>query len=133
MKTKKILICVLIFAFFFNVAYAGTAADTEKKKSKEEKEQEDLANTPSLKAIGQDIGKIYTSPFRMKKKDFLVWGGVALVTGVLIANDEKIYREIKDYQADHKWVDDVSPTITKLGLGEYNLGIAGLFYLGGMA
>jgi membrane-associated phospholipid phosphatase len=85
-----------------------------------------------FKAVLQDQGKILTSPFHMKGKDFLLWGGVALVTGVLIVKDEAIYREIKEFQEKNEWVDDISPKVTRLGLGEWNLGIAGAFYLGGL-
>jgi membrane-associated phospholipid phosphatase len=92
----------------------------------------DPSKTPFLKSVLQDEGRLFTSPFRMKGKDFAIWGGVLLTTGLLIANDEKIYEEFKEYQEKHSWVDDVSPKITKLGLGEWNLGIAGVFYLGGL-
>jgi membrane-associated phospholipid phosphatase len=68
----------------------------------------------------------------LKGKDFALWGGVVLVTGILIANDVPIYKEIKEFQLKHKWVSDVSPTITRLGLGEWTLGTAGAFYLGGL-
>ncbi len=85
-----------------------------------------------FKAVLQDQGKILSSPFRMKGKDFLLWGSVALVTGALIVKDEAIYREIKKFQEKNEWVDDISPKVTKLGLGEWNLGITGAFYLGGL-
>jgi membrane-associated phospholipid phosphatase len=143
MKTKKILICVVMMLFLFQAAIAETAAKTgNKQEMKQEKEEEkgdekqnEIQNdkkAPFFKSLLQDQGRIWSSPFRMKGKDFLVWGGVALVTGVLIANDEVIYREFKEFQGKHKWVDDISPHVTKLGLGEWNLGIAGAFYLGGL-
>ncbi len=150
MKRKKNFSYLLMFLFLFQVVYAGEMAGTaaegtgdkkdrskkleEKQEPEEQKEQKTKKkHTPFFKSILKDQGSIWTSPFRMKTKDVLIWGGVALLTGVMIANDEEIYREFKDYQADNKWVDDVSPQVTKLGLGEYNLGIAGLFYLGGLA
>lgn len=96
-----------------------------------EESEDNPAKTRTFKAIWQDEGRILTSPFRMKGKDFLLWGSVAAVTGLLIATDEQTYESIKDFQAKNDWVDDISPKVTKLGLGEWNLGIAGLFYLGG--
>lgn len=137
METKKILVCVLMVLFFFHAAVAETASDTDGERKEEKKKQEEKGKTPKkktpfFKSLLQDQGRIWSSPSRMKGKDFLVWGGVALVTGVLIANDELIYREFKEYQSKHKWVDDISPQVTKLGLGEWNLGIAGAFYLGGL-
>ena len=104
------------------------AEQEEKEKNKDKKEK----NTPFFKSLLQDQGRILTSPFRMKGKDFALWGGIAAVTGILIATDEDTYREIKDFQANHKWVSDISPKVTRLGLGEWNLGIAGAFYLGGL-
>ena len=40
---------------------------------------------------------------------------------------------MKDYQSRNHWVDKVSPVVTQLGDGFINLGIAGGFYLGGLA
>jgi len=89
-------------------------------------------DAPFFKALLEDEGKILSSPFRMKGKDFLLVGGAAVLTGILIATDESSYREIKNFQSKNKWVDDLSPKITKLGLGEWNLGIAGAFYFSGL-
>lgn len=124
---------MLMFVFLFQAAFADAAAKSDEPGKEEEKKQEKARkDTPFFKSLLQDQGKILTSPLRMKTKDFLLWGSVAVVTGVLIANDEMIYREFKEYQAKHSWVDDISPQVTKFGLGEYNLGIAGAFYLGGL-
>ncbi|MGD2085979.1 MAG: phosphatase PAP2 family protein [Candidatus Aminicenantes bacterium] len=126
MKMKKIVIFMLMAVIFLNgplMLADGTAGESNNKTEKEPR---------FFKAVWQDLGKILTSPFRMKGKDFLIWGGVVLVTGVLIANDEAIYREIKKFQQKNEWVDDISPKVTRLGLGEWNLGIAGAFYLGGL-
>ena len=137
MTKKKKIVCVLMIAFFFHMVMAEAVVNQSKtgkkdKKKQEKKTEKSEKKTPFFKSILEDEGEIFTSPFRMKGKDFLIWGGVALVTGVLIANDVAIYREFKSFQDKHKWVDDISPKITKLGLGEYNLGIAGAFYLGGL-
>lgn len=142
MNKKKILISILMVLFLLAGLPALITADQvdkeqEKKSdtspapSTDEKKDAE-ANTPFFKSLWQDEGRILSSPARMKGKSFLVWGGVAVVTGFLIANDEAIYRNFKKFQANHKWVDDVSPQVTKLGLGEWNLGIAGMFYAGGL-
>ncbi|MCP4213791.1 MAG: phosphatase PAP2 family protein, partial [bacterium] len=99
---------------------------------KTEKQQKTRKKKPFFKALGSDIGRIFTSPLRMKGKDFLIWGGVAAITGLLIANDEKIYADFKTFQSKHDWVDKISPQITKLGEGYASLGLAGAFYLGGV-
>lgn len=128
-----LMVLFLLAGFPALAADSGNKAESNVKKGEDsEKEEEEKAkDAPFFKAVLQDNGRILTSPFRIKGRQFLYWGGTLLVTGLLIANDETIYRDFKDYQAKNKWVDDVSPKITKLGLGEYNLGIAGLFYLGG--
>lgn len=140
MEAKKLLIIMLTVLFCLNGTVMGAgipspeetaAADAQTGTEETEETKEDPAKTPTFKAIWQDEGRILTSPFRMKGKDLLLWGGVAAVTGLLIATDEKTYESIKDFQARNDWVDDISPKVTKLGLGEWNLGIAGLFYLGG--
>ena len=126
MKMKKITIFLVMAMILFNAPLMPADETADESGNKTEKEPR------FFKTVLQDQGKILTSPFRMKGKDFLLWGGVALVTGVLIANDETIYREIKEFQQKNEWVDDISPKVTKLGLGEWNLGIAGAFYLGGL-
>jgi len=158
-RMKKILTYVTVMLFFLNVP--GLAADSTNETKKQEQTQakktdetqdetqdeiqdetqdetqgtpQDAAQKkqPFFKSVLNDHGRILTSPFRIKTKQLLVWGGVLAVTGVMIANDEAIYREFKKYQGKHKWVDDISPSITKLGLGEWNLGIAGAFHAGGL-
>lgn len=126
---KKIIACILPALFLI---YPLAAQETVPAEKNEKKETTSPASTPLFKSILQDQGRIFSSPFRMKGKDFALWGGVALVTGILIANDEVIYREIKEFQDKHTWVSDVSPKITRLGLGEWTLGTAGAFYLGGL-
>jgi membrane-associated phospholipid phosphatase len=137
MKLKKLVIYAMAISVFF---YGSVILPREKSdqpvnqhQETDTEQQEKTEKEPSFfKCVLQDQGKILTSPLRIKGKDLLLWGGVALVTGVLIANDESIYRDIKEFQGKHQWVDDISPKVTKLGLGEWNLGIAGAFYLGGL-
>jgi membrane-associated phospholipid phosphatase len=140
MKQKKLITYIVIILFILNglPVFAGEQSQEQEEEEQttevqDEKKEEQPADKPFFKAVGQDIGHIFTSPGRIKSKHLWIWGGTALITGILIANDETIYRNFKDYQAKHKWVDDISPKVTKLGLGEWNLGIAGLFYLGGLA
>jgi len=126
MKMKKLTIFLVMAVIFFNGLLRPTNETANESNYKTGKEPH------FFKAVIQDQGKILSSPFRMKGKDFLLWGSVALVTGVLIVKDEAIYREIKKFQEKNEWVDDVSPKVTQLGLGEWNLGITGAFYLGGL-
>jgi hypothetical protein len=88
---------------------------------------------PFVEKVVEYETRIWTSPLRMRTKDLLAWGSVVAGTVYLITNDESIYRNIKDYQNEHEWVDRISPHVTRLGEGEITLSIAGLFYLGGLA
>jgi membrane-associated phospholipid phosphatase len=140
MKSNKCFILIFLFLFFVRTTM-GLGQDTEikEKNNKNNKSEAEKSSSESkekqdsfLQAILKDEVEIFTSPFRMKGTDWLVWGSVALITGILIANDEVIYQNIKDYQNNHEWVDRISPVATKLGDGFVNLGIAGGFYLGGL-
>ena len=130
---KKTITIVLVLLFLFqSIALAAdseSARDSELNKPKEKKK--DPSKTPFFKALGQDIGHIFTSPGRIRGKDWLTIGGVALITGILIHNDEKIYQEFKQFQRKNEWADKFSGKVTKLGDGGFNLGVSGVFYLGG--
>jgi membrane-associated phospholipid phosphatase len=76
---------------------------------------------------------MWTAPYRLDLKGSLVFGGVLVGAGILIANDEGIYRGFKTFQKNNSWVDKVSPRITLLGDWGIDCGIAGLFVLGGLA
>jgi membrane-associated phospholipid phosphatase len=128
---KKWISLFLVLCLCTILLPAHPDTNQSKKKSYQEQTNRD-AYTPFLKAMIEDQASIWTSPFRIKKKDIVKWLASALITGILIANDEAIYKHIKGFQNDHPWVDDLSPKITVLGDGALNLGICGLFYLGGM-
>ena len=131
---KKIYIAyLLVFLFIFQTFLLSASDKSENdKKNKKKIEKKDDSKAPFFKALGQDIGHIFTSPFRIKSKDLLLIGGVIAITGILINNDEAIYRSIKDFQSKNEWVDKISPKVTKMGDGGFNLGVSGLFYLGGL-
>lgn len=133
---KKMVSGVLILFFFVSVPGIHSASprqEAEKSRQKETEKEKKRDREKKSSLIGnfwRDNGRIWTSPFRISGTQWLVWGGVALVTGVMIANDESIYRNIKDYQNDHQWVDDISPFFCRLCEG-YPFPIAGAFLLGG--
>jgi membrane-associated phospholipid phosphatase len=79
----------------------------------------------------QDEAEMWTAPFHLDWRGFMVLSTVLVGTGVLIANDESIYENFKLYQGRHPWVDKVSPAVTMLGDWGVDCGIAGLFFLGG--
>jgi membrane-associated phospholipid phosphatase len=63
----------------------------------------------------KDAGQIWSYPFHIRTDDILPIIGLAAVTGLVIANDESIFRGFQDYYDDHGWVQDASPVITKMG------------------
>lgn len=80
----------------------------------------------------KDEAEMWTVPFHLDAKGLLAFGTVLAATGLLIANDEGIYKEFKAFQADHSWVDKASPALTLLGDWGLDCGIAGVFFIGGV-
>jgi membrane-associated phospholipid phosphatase len=139
MKSRKFLIIMLFFLFSFHTLIPGAGTneakedpESQEKAAKRSEAGQQEKQDPFFKALIKDEAEILTSPLRMSATNVLLWGGVSLITGILIANDEAIYQNFKDYQNRHEWVDKVSPVVTQLGDGFANLGIAGGFYLGGL-
>jgi len=81
----------------------------------------------------KDEGEMWTAPFRLDWKNLALFSAVVIGTGVLVANDEAIYERFKSFQGSHAWVDTISPKVTMLGDWGVDCGIAGLFFLGGLA
>jgi len=131
MQIKRILVFFLMILIITPPVFCKEKPTSFTNEDQQKKEQ-NPSDTPFLKAMWQDQADIWSSPFKMKTKDLWKWFGAALITGVLIANDEGIYRNFKDFQGRNPWVDDFSPAITVLGDGTLNLGICGIFYLSGL-
>jgi membrane-associated phospholipid phosphatase len=75
---------------------------------------------------------MWSAPFRLDWKGCAVLSSVLIGAGLLVANDEGIYENVKRFQARHPWVDEVSPAASMLGDFGVDCGIAGLFALGGL-
>ena len=58
---------------------------------------------------------IWSSPTHIRPGDILPIAGLAVLTGVLINNDEAIHRGFIDYQNGHSWIRSVGPVITEMG------------------
>jgi len=80
----------------------------------------------------KDEAEMWTAPFHLDGKELLAFGTVLAATGLLIVNDEAIYKEFKAFQADHSWADKASPVLTLLGDWGLDCGVAGVFFLGGV-
>jgi membrane-associated phospholipid phosphatase len=63
----------------------------------------------------KDAGEIWSYPFHIRTKDLLPIAGLAVLTGILINNDEAIHKTFLDYRMGHAWVKAVSPAITEMG------------------
>jgi hypothetical protein len=129
-KSMEILfILMLVFTFFLPAyAYGREDKNSAKNKKKEAKKREE----PFLKEWLKEELEIWTSPARIKKKNILFLGGVALTTAILIKNDERLNRDVQEFTTNHQWVKDSNPVITQLGSVPLNIGVIGSFYLGGV-
>lgn len=81
----------------------------------------------------KDEAEIWAAPFNLDMKSSLLFAGILAGAGIIIANDEGIYKGFKTFQGRNPWVDSISPKVTLLGEWGVDCGIAGLFVLGGLA
>ncbi len=133
MKLKKTATALLILSVFFAPALAKQADTTPP-------EENDAAENPAqekkiphyVSGFFKDEVEMWRAPFHMDWKNFAVFSLVVVGSGVLVANDEKIYENFKIFQGRHSWVDKISPKATLLGDWGVDCGIAGLFFLEGV-
>jgi membrane-associated phospholipid phosphatase len=85
-----------------------------------------------VSGIFKDDAEMWSAPFHLDWKGFMVFSSVLVGTGVLVANDESIYKNFKLFQSRNHWVEKVSPKVTMLGDWGVDCGIAGLFFLSGI-
>lgn len=112
----KNLIAILIFCIL--IAPLQIHAENQKENETERVTQEEDKDEKGLAGrFAADHGRIWASPFHWKVKDWLWVGGISALTAVLIHNDEMIYRKIKEFQADNKIVDDLTPFFSTLCQG----------------
>lgn len=63
----------------------------------------------------KDAGEVWSYPLHIQTRDILPIASLAVLTGILIRNDEAIQRGFKDYRDSHAWVRTISPIITEMG------------------
>jgi membrane-associated phospholipid phosphatase len=63
----------------------------------------------------KDAGEIWSYPLHIRTGDLLPIAGLAVLTGILIRNDEDTHRAFLDYRMGHAWVKALSPVITEMG------------------
>ncbi|MBN2400356.1 MAG: phosphatase PAP2 family protein [Candidatus Aminicenantes bacterium] len=134
MRKKHLLASLLVLCCFCGqLLFAAAADDSQAGALKEsippakEKKESYFSNF-----IKDDV-EIWTAPFNLDLKGSLLFVAILAGTGVLIANDEAIYKGFKNYQNNHPWVDTISPKASFLGDWGIDCGIAGLFVLSGLA
>ncbi len=85
-----------------------------------------------VKSIIQDEAKLWTSPLRYKKKDWLIAAPIISSTFFLIQYDESISKRIKELKLQHQGVKNVSPILSLGGDGKIAVPASVLLYAGGM-
>ncbi|MBN1196945.1 MAG: phosphatase PAP2 family protein [Candidatus Aminicenantes bacterium] len=108
----------------------AAAAAEERDSEDQDREEPDSKKRRFFRDFWQDEKRLWSSPFRASSKDLLVWGGLLALTGVLIHNDEAIYRDIKEYQAEHEWADKATPFLSRMAQG-YPFALAGAIWVTG--
>jgi hypothetical protein len=78
-----------------------------------------------------DTGLIWSSPFRIKKRDVAPLMVLTAAAGFLIASDEEIRDAVKGYADGQEWVQDAGPVITQMG-GWGAAATAGILYGAGL-
>lgn len=130
---KKILVFTLAILLFLPIrATEAQQASTDETENTRQTTDEDTQKKGNV--IGHfwsDHARILTYPLRVKARDLAVIAPVGLLSWVMINNDEKIYEEIKDFQARNTFVDKASPFFSNMCQGA-PFGVAGLFILEGL-
>jgi len=127
MSLKNKLLLLAFTISIFNVQYSLAQNDSIK--------IEMVAKENKIwvgKSFLQDEAKLWTSPLRFNKKDWIVAVPVILSALVIIRYDESIHRGFMDFKSDHQWVKDVSPKITLAGDGRVIAPASALLYAGGL-
>jgi membrane-associated phospholipid phosphatase len=131
---KNLFSALLILCCFSGQLLLGMVIDDAKPVQASETTQPPVEKKENyVSRFLKDDMEMWAAPFNLDLKGSLIFGAVLVGTGILIANDEGIYEGVKTFQRQNSWVDKVSPKITLLGDWGIDCGIAGLFFLSGVA
>lgn len=131
-RRNKAAASLLIFFLAGRIGMAEISAPAAAGHAEAEEAAAPQKKTTFVANYLKDEAEMWTAPFRLDWKDFAIFSTVLIGTGVLVANDESIYKNFKLFQSRHHWVETVSPKVTELGDWGTDIGIAGLFFLGGV-
>jgi membrane-associated phospholipid phosphatase len=129
---KKAAALLLIVFFSSQLGFAEIAATAESGRPEAKSTAAKKKNPTFAANYLKDEAEMWTAPFHLDWKNFAIFSTVLIGTGVLVANDESIYKNFKLFQSKNHWVEKVSPKVTMLGDCGTDIGIAGLFFLGGV-
>lgn len=124
LKLKKFLVTILVCLIITPVLPAQESL--EESNGRTDREEETLIIDESRKKqkppvsfsyFPGDHAAIYTSLGRVDFGDLLVLGGLGAITWLMIKNDEGIYKNIKEFQANNPLVDRWSPFFSELCQG----------------
>lgn len=115
--------------FGFQVLASAPGGKSPAKQSQDYTSQK---NAPIIEETLKEEFKIWTSPVRVKSKNLALLSGVALTTYFLLKNDNHFRENIDDFTQKNQWFRNGSSTVTRMGTFNFNIGVIGTFYLGGM-
>lgn len=101
------------------------------KLSGEIKQEKTSQQKSPISSFFSDHSKIWTAPVRWNRSEWITSSVILGATSLAILFDEPIYREIKNFQNKNSWVSSLSPVITELGGGAFNLGVFGAYFIAG--
>jgi membrane-associated phospholipid phosphatase len=131
---KEVVASLLIWCCFASQFIFGFPADEDEVKKVGQAEPTPAAKKETyLSRFIKDDVQMWTTPFNLDLKGSLLFAAAVIGTGVLIANDEAIYRGFKNFQAGKPWLEQVGSAGTFIGDWGVDCGIAGLFVIGGLA
>lgn len=131
MKLRSLTVLLLLLCVFGQTG-AGMLLAAADQGNAPVGQQAPAGKKPALfRELWQDEKELWTSPFRMKGKQFLITGAILAAAGLIYTQDERIAETIINYHDRHAWLHTASKNYTQLGgLGAW--AIAGGFLVEGL-
>jgi membrane-associated phospholipid phosphatase len=131
MKGRSLTVLLLLLCVFGQTGAGALLAAGDQDKAPVG-QQVPAGKKPTLfRELWQDEKDIWTSPFRMKGRQFVFAGAILAATALIYTQDEQIAEDIINYHNHHNWLHVASKNYTTLGgLGAW--AIAGGLLAGGL-
>jgi len=127
LNKHSVIVLLLVLVFLFPAPGFGSG----KPLNQESEEGEGKKKHSFFSEFLKEEKIIWTSPARIRKKDALFLGGLALTTALIIKNDEYIIEKIKKFALANPGVKTLGSYLSPLGSAPVDAGLIGIFYLGG--